>query len=115
MGIRKFFDSRERPGEKLTVDQNLTFPVQPDPISGMQCWHQAVRVRRAAPGDRHGAVHVDTQKAHEEYRHWLERTRPARRVSPDGTRRPYWLLRPLKPAREAYRLSEQGEPEESAP
>jgi hypothetical protein len=25
-------------------------------------------------------------------------------VSPDGTRRPYWLLRPLKPAREAYRL-----------
>ena len=31
-------------------------------------------------------------------------TRPAARVSPDGTRRPYWLLRPLKPSRDAYRL-----------
>ena len=27
------------------VHQNLTFPVHPDPISGMHCWHQAVRVR----------------------------------------------------------------------
>ena len=34
------------------VHQNLTFPVHPDPISGMHCWHQAVRVRPAAPGDR---------------------------------------------------------------
>jgi hypothetical protein len=24
--------------------------------------------------------------------------------SPDGTRRPHWLLRPLKPGREAYAL-----------
>jgi len=22
------------------VNQNLTFPVQPDPASGMHCWHQ---------------------------------------------------------------------------
>src|SRR5262249_50513819 len=29
------------------VPQNLTFPVQPDPISGMHCWHQKARVRRA--------------------------------------------------------------------
>ena len=29
------------------VHQNLTFPVQPDPISGQHRWHQAVRVRRA--------------------------------------------------------------------
>ncbi len=27
------------------VHQNMTFPVHPDPISGMHCWHQAVRVR----------------------------------------------------------------------
>jgi hypothetical protein len=86
------------------VHQNLTFPVQPDPISGMHCWHQAVRVRRAAPGDRPGDVSVDTAKSREAYALWLARTRPAERHSPDGTRRPYWLLRPLKPGRDAYRL-----------
>jgi anaerobic selenocysteine-containing dehydrogenase len=86
------------------VHQNLTFPVHPDPISGQHCWHQAVRVRKAAPGDRPGDIAVDTAKAHAAYRRWLELTRPAGEVSPDGTRRPYWLLRPLKPAREAYRL-----------
>jgi len=32
------------------------------------------------------------------------RLRPAILHSPDGTRRPYWLLRPLKPGREAYQL-----------
>ena len=34
------------------VHQNLTFPVHPDPVSGMHCWHQAVRVRKADPDDR---------------------------------------------------------------
>jgi hypothetical protein len=33
--------------------------------------------------------------------------RPADRYSPDGTRRPFWMLRPLKPAREFYRLPEE--------
>jgi len=87
------------------VHQNLTFPVQPDPISGMQCWHQAVRVRKAEPADRYGDVSVDTAKAREQYTEWLGRARPAEQVSPDGTRRPYWLLRPLKPGRDAYKLS----------
>ncbi len=86
------------------VHQNLTFPVHPDPISGMHCWHQAVRVRRAEPGDRHADIFVDTEKSRAAYRAWLARTRPAHQVSPDGTRRPYWLLRPLKPAREVYAL-----------
>jgi anaerobic selenocysteine-containing dehydrogenase len=86
------------------VHQNLAFAVQPDPVSGMHCWHQAVRVRRAEPGDRYGDVVVDTAKARSVYREWLALTRPAVRVSPDGTRRPYWMLRPLKPTREAYRL-----------
>jgi anaerobic selenocysteine-containing dehydrogenase len=90
------------------VHQNLTFPVHPDPISGMHCWHQAVRVKRAEAGDSYGDVSVDVDKAHEVYRRWLEITRPAARVSPDGTRRPYWLLRPLKPSREAYRLPAPG-------
>jgi anaerobic selenocysteine-containing dehydrogenase len=86
------------------VHQNLTFPVHPDPISGMHCWHQAVRVRRAEPGDSYGDIYVDTAKSREVYRAWLQFTRPADQHSPDGTRRPYWLLRPLKPAREVYRL-----------
>jgi anaerobic selenocysteine-containing dehydrogenase len=86
------------------VHQNLTFPVHPDPVSGMHCWHQAVRVRKAEPDDRHGDVSVDTRKAHEIFRRWLATARPAGTHSPDGTRRPYWLLRPLKPGKDSYRL-----------
>jgi anaerobic selenocysteine-containing dehydrogenase len=86
------------------VHQNLTFAVQPDPVSGMHCWHQAVRVEHAEPGDRAGDVSADTALARAAYAEWLARTRPARRYSPDGTRRPFWLLRPLKPGRDAYRL-----------
>jgi anaerobic selenocysteine-containing dehydrogenase len=103
------FDSRDSDTRRIWwtdsgVHQNLTFPVQPDPISGMHCWHQPVRIRRALPGDGYGDVVVDTVKMHGHYRKWLEMTRPAGRVSPDGTRRPYWLLRPLKPSPAAYRL-----------
>ncbi|HYW73277.1 MAG TPA: molybdopterin dinucleotide binding domain-containing protein [Pyrinomonadaceae bacterium] len=86
------------------VHQNLTFPVHPDPISGMHCWHQAVRVRKADPADTYGDIHVDTAKSHEVYKKWLAQTRPAREHSPNGERRPYWMLRPLKPAREFYKL-----------
>jgi hypothetical protein len=71
----------------------------------MHCWHQAVRVTKAAPGDRHGDISVDTQKSHALFHEWLTLTRPAATYSPDGTRRPYWLLRPLKPAKESYRLA----------
>ncbi|HLF41812.1 MAG TPA: molybdopterin dinucleotide binding domain-containing protein, partial [Acidimicrobiia bacterium] len=91
------------------VHQNLTFPVQPDPISGQHCWHQAVRVRRAEKGDRLGDIAVDTDKAHAAYHRWMELARDAHRVSPDGTRRPYWLMRPLKPAREVFALHPAGE------
>ena len=86
------------------VHQNLTFPVHPDPISGMHCWHQAVRVRKADPTDKYGDIHVDTAKSHEVFKKWLAQTRPAREHSPNGERRPYWMLRPLKPAREFYKL-----------
>jgi anaerobic selenocysteine-containing dehydrogenase len=91
------------------VHQNLTFPVHPDPVSGMHCWHQAVRVSKAEPDDAYGDIHVDTKKAHEVYRKWLAMTKPAWEHSPDGSRRPYWLLRPLKPAREVYRLPKKAE------
>jgi hypothetical protein len=86
------------------VHQNLTFAVQPDPISGMHCWHQAVRVRPAADGERHGDIAVDTERAREVYRRWLKKTRPADDVSPNGTRRPRWLMRPLKPSAAAFVL-----------
>ncbi len=97
------------------VHQNLTFPVHPDPISGQHCWHQAVRVRKAEPGDAYGDIHVDTARAHDVYRRWLELTRPADRHSPDGSRRPYWLMRPLKPAREVYRLPARERPADDGP
>jgi anaerobic selenocysteine-containing dehydrogenase len=86
------------------VHQNLTFAVQPDPISGMHCWHQAVRVKKAEPSDRYGDISVDVAKSREAYKEWMAKTRPASRHSPDGTRRPYWMMRPLKPSREVYRL-----------
>jgi hypothetical protein len=95
------------------VHQNLTFPVHPDPISGMHCWHQAVRVTRARADDRYGDIQVDTEKSQAVYQRWLEQTRPAGQFSPDGTRRPYWLLRPLKPAREVYRLPQAKREEET--
>ncbi len=84
------------------VHQNLTFPVHPDPITGMHCWHQAVRITKAQPDDVHGEVYVDTKKAREQYFLWMEKTRSAVTVSPDGTRRPRWLMRPLKPSKEAF-------------
>jgi anaerobic selenocysteine-containing dehydrogenase len=84
------------------VHQNLTFPVHPDPVSGMHCWHQKVRVERAAPEDRYGDVFVDTTKAFQVYEHWLKKTRPA--PGPDGLRRPLWFSRAVRPANEAYRI-----------
>ena len=86
------------------VHQNLTFPVHPDPISGMHCWHQAVTVTRAREGDAYGDISVDAEKARAVYRQWRELTRSAREHSPDGTRRPYWMLRPLKPPPAVFQL-----------
>ncbi len=90
------------------VHQNLTFGVHPDPVSGMHCWHQVVRVTKAEAGDRHGEVFVDTAKSKEVFRRWMEMARPAYQVSPDSTRRPRWLLRPLKPTAAAFALPDRG-------
>ncbi len=86
------------------VHQNLTFPVQPDPISGMHCWHQAVRVVKAAADDANGDIAVDTAKSRQAFDNWLAKTRSPVEHSPDGTRRPHWLMRPVKPVREGYKL-----------
>ena len=84
------------------VHQNLTFPVHPDPISGMHCWHQKVRVELAGPDDRYGDVFVDTNLAFRVYQEWLQKTRPA--PGPDGLRRPLWFARPVKPSAAAYHI-----------
>ncbi|MFI5207648.1 MAG: molybdopterin-dependent oxidoreductase [Gemmatimonadales bacterium] len=84
------------------VHQNLTFAVHPDPISGAHAWHQKVRVTKVEPGDEEGDIVVDTRRSHELYKEWLKLARPA--PGPGGMRRPHWLLRPLRPTEEAYKL-----------
>ena len=87
--------------KEVGVNQNLTFPVQPDPVSGMQCWHQVVTVEAAQAGDRYGDVFVDTARSREIYKEWLAMTKPG---PVDGLRRPLWLNRPLHPTEDAYRV-----------
>ena len=86
------------------VHQNLTFPVQPDPVSGQHCWHQKVTVARPGAGDRYGDIFVDTGKSHEVYRRWLAMARPA--PGPGGLRRPLWLARVYRPAAEAFYIKQ---------
>jgi anaerobic selenocysteine-containing dehydrogenase len=88
--------------EDAGVHQNLTFPVQPDPVSGQHCWHQKVRVTKAGPGDRYGDIFVDTNRSFQVYREWLRLARPG--PGPDNLRRPLWLPRAFKPDPSAYRL-----------
>jgi anaerobic selenocysteine-containing dehydrogenase len=85
------------------VHQNITFPVHPDPISGMHCWHQKVTVEHAHPKDQYGDVFVDTDKSFAVYKEWLAMTRPA--PGPNGLRRPLWLARPLRPAEEMFYIN----------
>ncbi|HYU20128.1 MAG TPA: molybdopterin-dependent oxidoreductase [Chloroflexota bacterium] len=84
------------------VHQNMTFPVHPDPVSGMHCWHQKVKVEPALPDDHYGDVVVETRKSFEVYREWLAMTRPG--PGPGGLRRPLWLQRPYKPDAAAYQV-----------
>jgi anaerobic selenocysteine-containing dehydrogenase len=92
------------------VHQNITHAVHPDPISGMHCWHQRVRIEKPGAQDNYGDIVVDTNKSMEVYREWLKMTRPA--PGPDGLRRPLWFKRPLKPQLECYYLNaEEGKDE----
>jgi anaerobic selenocysteine-containing dehydrogenase len=86
------------------VHQNLTFCVQPDPVSGMQCWHQKVIVTPAHADDRYADVFVDLNKSMEAYHEWLAKTRPAPQHGPGNLRRPLWFARAVRPADDAYRL-----------
>ncbi len=86
------------------VHQNSVFPVQPDPISGAHCWHQRVHVEKVTDASRYGDIRVDTNKAYEVFERWLRLTRPA--PGPGGLYRPHWMLRVLKPHKDAYVVPE---------
>jgi anaerobic selenocysteine-containing dehydrogenase len=105
-GVRPFTsddpDSERIWWEDAGVHQNLTFPVQPDPVSGQHCWHQKVTVTKAGPDDRYGDIFVDTNRSFEVYRQWLALARPA--PGPGGLRRPLWLPRAFRPDASAYRI-----------
>lgn len=107
-GVKPFHSSDKDSSRIFWMDggvhQNITHAVHPDPISGMHCWHQRVRIERPGPGEKYGDIVVDTNKSMENYREWLRMTRPA--PGPGGLRRPLWFRRPLKPAEEVYYLSE---------
>jgi anaerobic selenocysteine-containing dehydrogenase len=85
------------------VHQNITFPVHPDPISGMHCWHQKVRIEKAHDGDEYADVVVDTNRSFEIYKEWLQMARSA--PGPDNLRRPLWLNRPLRPTEQTFYLT----------
>ena len=106
------FDSDDRDTSRIYwseggVHQNLTFPVQPDPISGMHCWHQRVTVTKAEPGDVYGDIEVEPAKAMAVYEEWLAKAPP--RFGPHGLRRPLHFARAVRPAHEAYYRTDPGE------
>jgi hypothetical protein len=101
------FESADRDSSRIWwreggVPQNLTFPVQPDPVSGMHCWHQRVTVEPAGPNDRYGDVFVDTNLSHQVYLRWLAKARSG--PGPGGLRRPLWMNRPLRPTLDAFTI-----------
>ncbi|MCB0706766.1 MAG: molybdopterin-dependent oxidoreductase [Saprospiraceae bacterium] len=87
------------------VHQNITHAVHPDPISGMHCWHQRVRIEVPGPDDSYGDIFVDTQKSFDNYKEWLAKTRPA--PGPNGLRRPLWFKRPLRPIEEKFYIKKE--------
>ena len=105
-GVRPFA-SNDKDSDKVWwseggVHQNFTFPVQPDPVSGMHCWHQKVTVEPASAGDQYGDVFADTNKSMEVYREWQAQTRPA--PGPGGLRRPLHFKRVVRPTEECFKL-----------
>ena len=62
-------------------------------------WTQSGGFRRS------GDIVVDTTLAHEAYKEWMAKTRPA--PGPDNLRRPLWFDRPLRPVAAAYKLPDK--------
>ncbi|RMD46287.1 MAG: hypothetical protein D6834_02715 [Aquificota bacterium] len=94
------------------VWQNAVFPPNPDPLSGMQCWHKKVLLEKAGPDDRIGDVVVNTDATFKVFQAWRDKlTRPA--PGPNGLRRPKWMPRPWFPHTDsAYRMPGYSEQEE---
>ncbi len=110
-GIRPF-ESSDADSKRIFwsdggVHQNITFPVHPDPISGMHCWHQKVRLEPAGKDDEYGDIFVDTNKSMDVYREWLAMTRPA--PGPGGLRRPLWFNRALRPDPSTFYIEDKTE------
>ena len=108
----KPFKSEDPDSERIYWDdpgvhQNLAFGVQADPVSGMHCWHQKVRIEKARPGDQYGDVEVDVNKSREVYQRWLALARPG--PGPGGLRRPEFMMRHVTPKRKAYLADVGGE------
>jgi anaerobic selenocysteine-containing dehydrogenase len=87
------------------VHQNLTFPVHPDPVSGMHCWHQIVRVEKASTSDRYGDIFVDTNRSYAVYQKWKALARPG--PGPGGLRRPLWMPRVVRPEDAAFYVKQE--------
>ena len=96
----KPFESDDKDSKRIFwkdggVHQNITHAVHPDPISGMHCWHERVRIEKPASDENYGDIFVDTNKSHEVYKEWMAMTRPA--PGPNGERRPLWFKRAFTP------------------
>src|SRR5579883_3406963 len=102
LGLPEEFQGDKVWWESSGVHQNMTFPVQPDPISGMHCWHQKVTVTRAAPGAKEGDIEVDLEKSRKVYEEWRALAKPA--PGPGGLRRPLWLGRPARPEDSLFKV-----------
>ncbi|MGI9014496.1 MAG: molybdopterin-dependent oxidoreductase [Phycisphaerales bacterium] len=106
-GIRPFA-SRDPDSSRIWwtdggVHQNMTFCVQPDPVSGMQCWHQKVTLSRAGDDDYYGDVVVNLDASMQAYREWLAMSRPG--PGPGNLRRPLWFARAFRPSDAAYQYT----------
>lgn len=85
------------------VHQNLTFPVQPDPWSGMHRWLQKVRVEKTHADDEYGDVVVDTSLSREVYE---ERSPDTLDVGARGPATAEFMMRPVMPNRRANVVGE---------
>ena len=85
------------------VHQNLTFRVQPDPVSGMHCWLPAGHASLPPPTATATATSSSTPPKSTRGVPRVAGHDPAR-ARPPGLRRPLWFARPVKPTIDAYRL-----------
>jgi len=108
----KPFESEDKDSKRIFwkdggVHQNITHAVHPDPISGMHCWHQRVRIEKPVSGENYGDIFVDTNKSHEIYKEWMAMARPA--PGPNGERRPLWFKRAFTPDISTFYINKKEE------